>query len=443
MKILLSDKDILKLAAPISLALLIPQINFLTNTAFIGRLGEQELGINGIGGVFYLLMAMVGYGLSNGLQVLMARRAGAGNRKGLGKILGNGIILSLAFSCSLMVLALWLAPLLFSVNIQNDERLYLAVDFIYMRAWGLPCLMLTQLCNAFFIATGRSRFIIYGALTATLANILFDYLFIFGHWGFRASGLHGAAQASVCAELMACLLMWTIFLSKRMHRKYEVRRLFSFDFALARNTLNLAAPLIVQYFFSIGGWLLFFFYVEHLGSRDLAASQMLRSVLGIVGVCTWAFASSCNTLVSRTIGQGLQAQVPGVIGKIVKLSLLSTCVLFLILLSFPDYFLSLYTNDTGLIRFTIPSLRVVAGATVVMSVATVVFNGVVGTGNTRINLAIEVTCVLIYVLYCWIFIRQMKLPLYIAWGSEFIYWGSLLLISSLYLFSGRWKGKVI
>ena len=220
MKTRTTHNDIIKLAAPIALALLIPQISFLTNTAFIGRLGEQELGVNWIGGVFYLLLAMVGYGLSSGLQVLMARRAGEGNRKGLGSILGNGIILSLLFSCVLMLLALWMAPLLFSINIASEARLYLAVDFIYARAWGLPFLLLTQLCNAFFIASGRSRFIIYGSLTATGVNILLDYLLIFGHAGFRAAGLHGAALASVWAEVMAALVMWALFLFHRMHKKY-------------------------------------------------------------------------------------------------------------------------------------------------------------------------------------------------------------------------------
>jgi len=207
--------------------------------------------------------------------------------------------------------------------------------------------------------------------------------------------------------------------------------------------LRLASPLIVQYFFSIGGWLLFFFYVEHLGSRELAASQMLRSVLGLAGVCTWAFASSCNTLVSKTIGQGLQEEVFAVIGKIVKISFLSTGVIFLVLLVFPGYFLSLYTNDADLIRFAIPSLRIVAGATMVMSVATVVFNGVVGTGNTRVNLIMEVSCVLVYVLYCRIFIQGLHCSLSVAWGSEFVYWTMLLLLSGLYLYSGRWKGKII
>lgn len=437
------NKAIISLAAPIALALLIPQLNFLTNTAFIGRLGQDELGVNGISGVFYLLLAMVGYGLSSGLQVLMARRVGEGDRKSLGKTLGNGLVLSLFFSFGLMMLSLWVAPLIFSMSLHNDKHIFLSIEFIYTRVWGLPFLMLSQLANAFFIATGRSKYIIWGSLLATILNILLDYALIFGHWGFEAKGLQGAAIASVCSEIAAAILMWIIFYAKKMNKKYEVRQLIQFDYRLAGDTLKVSTPLILQYFFSIGGWLIFFFYVEHLGTIELAASQMLRSVLGIIGVCTWAFASSCNTLVSRTIGQGFQEDVPKLIGKIVQLSFITTLVIGLLLVLFPQYFLSLYTNDIALIEFSIPALRAVVLGALLMSLATVVFNGVVGTGNTWVNLGIEISCVLLYIIYCFIFIQQWQAPLFVAWLSECVYWLSLLLIATFYLRYGRWRDKVI
>ena len=443
LKIIINNRDILKIAAPIALALLIPQINFLTNTAFIGRLGQDELGVNGISGVFYLLLAMLGYGLSNGLQVLMARRVGEGNPLGLGKILANGLVLSLLFSVMLMLLSLWIAPLIFSFNLQDDQHIILSVDFIFVRIWGLPFLMLTQLANAFFIATARSKFIIWGSVLATLVNITLDYCFIFGHWGFQAMGLHGAALASVCSEIAAALLMWLIFYGQKMQQQYQLGSLLNFNVRLAADSLRVAMPLILQYLFSIGGWLIFFFYVEHLGTQELAASQMLRSVLGIVGVCTWAFASTCNTLVSRTIGQGLQQQVPRLIWKIVGLSMFITAIISALLLLFPSYFLSMYTNDPALVAFSIPALRSVVLGTLLMSIATVVFNGVVGTGNTWVNLCIEVTGVLIYIVYCYFFIQQWHCALYVAWLSECVYWFFLLAISAIYLRSGRWKGKVI
>ena len=94
MRLVTNNKDILKLALPISLAIAIPQINFLTNTAFLGRLGERELGVNGIAGIYYLILSMVGYGLSIGVQILMARRAGENRKEQLAQTFVNGLMLS-------------------------------------------------------------------------------------------------------------------------------------------------------------------------------------------------------------------------------------------------------------------------------------------------------------------------------------------------------------
>ena len=74
-----------------------------------------------------------------------------------------------------------------------------------------------------------------------------------------------------------------------------------------------------------------------------------------------------------------------VITKIAKLSLLCTAVICVPLLVFPAEFLALYRDDASLIAMSLPSLRLIVLATLIMSLSTVLFNGVVGTGNTMIN----------------------------------------------------------
>jgi MATE family multidrug resistance protein len=110
---------------------------------------------------------------------------------------------------------------------------------------------------------------------------------------------------------------------------------------------------------------------------------------------------------------------------------------------FSQQFLSIYSNDMALISFAIPSLRVIVLATLIMSLSTVVFNGVVGTGNTLVNLTMEITCVGAYLVYCYFIIHERHSELYLCWGSEFVYWTCLLTCSLIYLKSGRWKGKDI
>ena len=438
-----TNKQILQLAAPISLALLIPQINFFTNTVFLGRLGERELGVNGITGVFYLILSMIGYGLSSGIQIQMARRAGENNKRGLAQLLANGIMLSLLFSLGLMLVTLWIVPLLFGLTLNDFQNLSLSVKFVYIRVWGLPFLMLTQLLNSFYIAIGKSRMLIYGSLMATCINVLFDYGLIFGHLGMPGLGFTGAAVASVVAEVLSFSVMAGIFIYHRFYNVYPVFNYFHFDTELSKRTLSVASPLIVQFMFSIGGWLIFFIFIEHLGKQSLAASQVLRNVFGIVGIGTWALATTCNTLVSKIIGQERQSDVMAVVVKISKLSLAYAAVLCVLLLLFSQEFLGVYTADQQLIAFSIPSLRVIVVATLVMAVSTVVFNGVVGTGNTLVNLTMEITCVGIYLVYCYFVINRWKCDLYWCWGSEFVYWISLFVGATIYLRTGRWKGKKI
>ena len=443
MRVLATNKNIIRLALPISLALAIPQISFLANTVFLGRYGERELGVNGVAGVFYLTLSMIGYGLSSGIQIQLARRAGEGDKAGLAKSFINGMMLAVLCALSLMLLSLWLAPLIFGFSLSDADNAFLSINYLFVRVWGLPFLLLTQQANAFFIATHRSRFLIYGSLGGTLTNIVFDYLLIFGNFDFPEMGLTGAAIASILGEIVYCAVMYGTFYFNKIYKEYPIHHFPGFDVKLSRRSLHIASPLIVQYLFSIGGWQIFFIFVEHLGTRELASSQILRSIFGIVGVGTWAMAATCNTMVSNIIGQGKQREVLYLIRKVAKLSLIYALCVSIILLVFSEPFLSLYRNDPALVAFAKPSMIVIVIATMVMAVSTVAFNGVVGTGNTLINLTMEITSVFIYLVYCYIVIERMRLPLHWAWGSELVYWTVLLLISGAYLKSGRWKGKRI
>ena len=62
----------------------------LTDTAYLGRVGEVELGASALAGVYYLVIYMLGFGFSVGAQVLMARRNGEGEYKRIGEVFTQG-----------------------------------------------------------------------------------------------------------------------------------------------------------------------------------------------------------------------------------------------------------------------------------------------------------------------------------------------------------------
>lgn len=443
-RVSVSYRAILALAAPVSLSLFLPQISFFTNTAFLGQLGEEELGVNGVAGIFYLLLQMIGYGFATGLQTQLSRRSGEVAPELLGKTLANGFWMSGLLSIALFGIAFLLAPVVFVAGMKDPLHQRLATGFLQVRMAGLLPLLLLQVFQAFFLATGQTRILVIGSAVLVITNVLFDYLLIFGKGGFPEMGLNGAALASVLSEVAELLTLLSLFLFQKQHRRYRLQKAsFRPDAGLMRHSLSVGTPLMVQYAFSIGGWQVFFLMIEHLGTRALAASQILRSVFGLLGMTTWAFSSVTSAMVSNLMGQGRQEEVLLLIRKIATISFTLTASLVTLLLIFGRSFLSFYRDDPALVSFAMPSLYVIVVAALVLSLATVYFNGVVGTGNTRVSMFIEVGCVCSYLFYCWVVVRRPNIPLHWAWGAEFVYWGSLLTLSLIYLLRGRWKGKVI
>jgi MATE family multidrug resistance protein len=442
-----SYRNILKLAMPISIAILIPQVNMLTNTVFLGyykpegviATTQDLLAASGIAGIYYLTIVMVGYGLSSGMLMLMSRKAGENDVFGLGKLFSNGVLLSLALSILLIGASYFIAPLLFNHVIHDSSIRDAAISFIKIRYWGLPFVILCQLSNSLFLATSKSKVIVLGSLVQTISNILLDYLLIFGIGMFPEMGLNGTALASVLSEVFYLITVLWIIEKSSLFKQYRINYFSNPDWKLMKETLVKSSPLIMQYFLSIGAWEVFFIYVEHLGKTESAVSQILRSVFGLVGVVTWALASTCNSMVSNVIGQGKLDEVIPLIKKIIVVSFSISFLLGIAVISFPEDFLRLLTSDEMLVQKGIVSLRIVVLATWMLSVSTICFNGVLGTGNTRINMFFEFIAIIFYVVYITIVIEKLRLPLPYAWASEFVYWLSLFILSSIYLYSGQWK----
>jgi putative MATE family efflux protein len=439
----INNRQILKIALPISLALLVPQINFLINNIFISGLGETQLGTAGITGVFYLIFALVGNGLNSGLQGLLARRAGENRPEEIGRLFAQGIWIALFLAAAAILLTYLVGPWILFHSIQSEKIYDDAMNFLKIRVWGVPFLYFFQMCNALLVGTNNSRYMKFGFWVQAGINILLDYALIFGQWGMPGLGFNGAAVASVIAELTGLLVVLGIILYKKFHHRFVIFHHWQFNSALAGLIFRQSSPLVGQYLLSIISWMLFYILIEHKGERQLAISNTMRNIFGIFGIFCWAFASTANAMVSNIIGQGKKGQVMYLINKITRLSISFTFLLCLLVNIFPDTFLSIYRREGGFTADAIPVIRIVTAGIMLMSVATVWLNSVTGTGNTRVNLVIEIIAILLYTLYIWLVLKVWNLGLVWAWASEMLYWSVLFALSFLYIRSGKWKKKVI
>lgn len=443
LQVQVSSKQILAISLPIGLSILVPQINFIINSIFLGSLSSQALAIAGITGVYYLIFGVMGQGLNNGLQALISRRAGENRTDEIGTLFSQGVFISIGLSIIGIAFTYFVAPLIFHSLLHDNERAEIVIEFLKIRIWGLPFLFVYQMRNALLVGTNQSKYLIIGTATEAVVNIFFDYALIFGHFGFVPMGIMGAAYASIIAEVLGLLVIYLVIHYQKIGARFELFKSWTIKTDYIKLILTQSSPLMMQYMISIISWEFFYILIEHKGELALSVSNAMRNIFGFFGCFTWAFAATANTMVSNIIGQYKQDEVMKLIQKIMGWSFGFAAVVCIILNVFAASFLSIYGQGDAFIQEAIPVLRIVSIAMLVMSFATIWLSAVTGTGQSVMTLRIETIAIIIYIIYVYTTMEYFNLSIAIGWMSELVYWTSLLIPSYLYIKSNKWKNKKI
>jgi len=438
-----SYRKIWNISYPIILSLIAQNLITVIDTAFLGRVGEVELGASAIGGLFYFSLFMLGFGFGTGAQILMARRNGEKQFSEVGKIFDHTMYIFVAMSVLLIALN-YMFSTVFLRYFMSSEAIYQAsVTYLNIRIWGMLFALINVAFRAYFVGITKTGLLGYGAALMAIVNIILDYVLIFGHYGFPQMGIAGAALASVISEGVASLFFILVSIINPANQKFHIFRLPKFNVEIISKTWEVSVFIMLQNFVSMAGWFMFFLVIEQTGERPLAISNIVRSLYMILMIHIWAFSSSVNTLVSNAIGAGASDKVILIVQKVNKFSMLITLAVILLSVCIPEFLLKIYTDDPVLIAGSLPVFYVVIGAILPLTLATNWFSGVSGTAHTRQALLIEVFCIIMYLLYVFGMTFWFKASLPVIWASEYVYNFTLGFSSYFYLKFGKWQSKLI
>ena len=438
-----SYRNIWRVAYPILISLVMEQMIGLTDTAFLGRVGEVELGASAIAIVYYMVLFMIGFGFSLGAQIIIGRRNGEGRFRETGKIFWNGLYFVLGLSGIIILLSELLSPSLMRLMVSSDGIYDASLSYVRWRLPGMVFAFATTMFRAFYVGTTQTKTLTFNSVVMVLSNVIFNYILIFGKLGFPALGITGAAIGSSLAELVS-LIFFIIYTRTRCDReKYGLDKAARLDTQELKGMMPVCSWTMIQHTVSITTWFIFFMYIEHLGERALAISNITRSVSGLMWVVLSAFSATCSTLVSNIIGEGHQEKVMSLVKRILKLSYGIVSLMILAFCIFPESIARIYTDIPDLVIASVPALVVMCTSYFLNIGGQVFFQAVSGTGSTKTAFKLEMVALAFYLVYCTVIIGIMKLDVAICWTAEHVYGGVLLICSWLYLRSGRWKNRRI
>lgn len=428
-----TNKEIWRVTYPIFLGLLAQNVINVTDTAFLGRVGEVALGAAAMGGLLYICVYTIAFGFSVGSQILIARRNGEGNYRAVGPIMWQGTTFSFGMAVCLLILMYFSAAPLIRLLITSDSIYGATYEFFTWRIWGFLFAFVNVMFRGLYIGITRTKVLTMNAVVMALVNVVLDYALVFGELGLPEMGVRGAALASVIAEASSLLFFLLYTYYKVDLKKYGLNRFGQFDLSMVLRILRISCFTMVQYFLAMAIWFVFFMALERLGQRQLAVANIVRSVYVVLLIPVQALSTTANTLVSNLIGAGGSSGVVTLLHKISRMSFLIMVVCVGLCVAFPGSILSVYTNEEALLVESVSALYVVCGAMLIASLANVYFNGISGTGNTQAALVLEVFVQVFYALYIIVVGMVIQASVDVCFTTEVIYYVLMLGSSLIYL----------
>lgn len=442
-----SFKTIWRITFPILIALVMEELLGMTDTAFLGRVGEIELGASAIAGVYFTILYMLGFGFSIGVQIIIGRRNGEACESGkgfeaIGRVFWQGVWFLSALALVTMVLSYFLSPLLLKSLLKSENILKAAVVYVNWRVPGLFFAFMTALFRAFYVGTRETASLTLNSIVLVASNILLDWVLIFGHWGAPAMGIQGAALASTLSEGISFVffVIWAAFTAEP---QFGLQKPAKPHWKELKQLLSTASWVMVEYVLNVSVWLLFFLFIEHLGEEQLAIANIVRSISEVSFVFSAAFASTAATLVSNIIGEGHPEGVVPVIRRVILLCFVTMLPLLAIFAIFPHWIISLFTDIPALIQASVPTLWVMCAATLVTLPWNVYLQSVAGTGDTRVCLRFDVVALIIYAIYCTIIIGHLHSSIAVCWTADGIYSLCILIQGIIYIHGKKWGKRTI
>ena len=442
-----SFKSIWRTTFPILVALVMEELLGMTDTAFLGRVGEVELGASAIAGVYFTILYMLGFGFSIGVQIIIGWRNGEAYEKGkgfdsIGRVFWQGMWFLVALALVTIGLSYFLSPPLLRALLKSEHIFEATIVYVNWRLPGLLFAFITALFRAFYVGTRETACLTWNSIVLVASNILLDWVLIFGHWGLPAMGIKGAALASTISEGIS-LLFFVIWVAFTTDKKYGLNKPVKPIWKELKHILSTASWVMVEYVLNISVWLFFFLFIEHLGEEELAIANIVRSISEVPFVFSAAFASTAATLVSNIIGEGHPEGVIPVIRRILILCALTMLPLLAVFAIFPHQIIGLFTDIPSLVQGSVSTLWVMCAATLLTLPWNVYLQSVAGTGDTRICLRFDVVALCIYAVYCTIIIGILKSNVAVCWTADGIYSLCIWIQCVIYIHGRKWHRKTL
>jgi len=379
-------------------------------------------------------------------NTFVAQFWGAGNKEGCARATAQGIIFAL-LSIPLIMLITPFGIWFLRIGGHAPEVLALEEKYFSILMWCGGGMVLSSALSSFFSGRGKTFVIMSCNIVANGINILLNYLFIFGKWGFPEMGIAGAGWATVIGSWISPLIFAVLYFSKPVNTEFGTIRNLGFDRGLFVRMIRFGLPSGIHWFLDVAAFTIFVMLVGRMGPVAHIASNIALSVNLIAFMPMIGMGMAASVLVGQYLGRNEPEHAERMGWLALKIGVGYIALIGVSFLLFPTAYTQVFAPDAGgsvsqeeLLKTARVLLAILAIWGVADAAAIIISGALKGAGDTHFVMYFQSAA-------AWGFLVLGQLAImfifnggvYVSWGWTLLYIVIMGVGFSLRFRSGRWK----
>lgn len=298
-------KSNLLLALPVVLTQLGQILTQVADNLMVGRYGGDDptpLAAVSFGGSVFFILFIAAIGIALGMTPLVGELYAQGDRQKSAGLLQNGILFYGLLGLVMAVVQYAAIPVLYHLG-QPAEVVDMAIPYYKMLVYSMPFIMLFFTFKQFLEGVGNTKVEMFVTIFANLANIGFNWVFIYGRYGFPEMGAEGAGLGTLLSRIIAPILMIGYFYSRERYRSYlDGFSPRNYSWATIKKLLHMGLPISMQMFLEASAFVGTGIMMGWFGKETLSANQIATTISNCAFMIVMSIGAATTIRVSHCYG---------------------------------------------------------------------------------------------------------------------------------------------
>jgi len=412
------SQEVIILATPVIMSNLSRTVMNLADVAMVGRLGTDALAATGMGAMLVWIILSLSISIRTATQALVSRRLGQKIYHECGVATRNGLMIALVVGLPLSIIGFKEVYRFVPFFVKDASVIKLSTDYTSIVFLSVFFSMIGFVFQGFYTGIERTKIHMKATVTANVLNIYLNAGLIYGSDGlhdffsgssfswieylwtwthFPALGVKGAALATVISSIWLALHYFIYLFSPEIKKRYQIFR-FTLDRKMGWRQIKLATPQGLQEMLIHIGFAFFYKIVAMIGIVELAATQVVFTILQTSFMPAAGIGQGCAALVGKYLGEEKHDLAEDSITESIRWSLIIMGSLGVLFLIFPHQILSFFTTDPAVIAAGVNGLRILGIVQFIDAYGMTLWFALSGAGNTKFPAILEVTLVYFFFL---------------------------------------------